>query len=114
MKDSTTHCTTKGHKLFMMKISIWHWWFNLKQSISIFLHCRKGHHHYTHRALKVTEGVLGKKKEIVVLDVKWLECTNCNLQFFVSEKDKKDYLVYKKKEKERLFKMFDKIRAKKK
>ena len=104
----------RRHRLFMIKISIMHGWMKFKDNCAKLLHCRWGYHHYIPRALKVTEGVLGKKKEIVILDVHWQACTNCGLQFFVTEKDKKDYLAYKEKERKRLFKMFDNVLKKRK
>ena len=74
-------------------------------------YCLKGRHRIKLSVLKVTKYHPGSKRMIVVLNVRFFECYDCNMKFFISEKTKQKYSEYKKYENEKNKKIIERLYA---
>jgi hypothetical protein len=86
--------------LFLAKVNVEYWWAMRQERKQLKKYCKKGFHslsqgHWTYLSGKT------------FLSVRYLYCRICQTKFFLTEKDKDDYITITKNEQETLFKFFD-------
>lgn len=79
-------------KCFMIKVRYWLFESFIKRTYNIFKHCRKGYHKFKPDYLHVTK--TKNKKTRTIINVKYMQCLNCECLSFFNQKDKEKYIKY--------------------